>query len=196
MWYAKYVTGEKPIDTPELLFGKYIDERLQNEPDFLPEVPRYPILQHKMETAFNGIPLIGIADTFRKPERILRPKGKNKMTAQTILRPALRDYKTGRKKWDHKRAHETGQLTMYCFMLWQIEKIRPEDVELHIDWLPTHYVQSNIQLIEPVVVQSFKTHRTMQQVAEFGQIILDTYQEMIDYCENRPEYETTDIKNW
>jgi hypothetical protein len=58
-WFAKYVTGEKPVDTPELIFGKEVDERLQEDPTFLPEIVRYEELQFKMECKLGKYALIG-----------------------------------------------------------------------------------------------------------------------------------------
>lgn len=183
-----FVTNSRDPECPvvkktiELAFGSMIDERLQNDPEFLPDVVRYPILQHKMKVEYNGIPLIGVADTFR---RAIQPNTN-----------ALRDYKTGRKAWDQKRADDTGQLTMYCLLLWLIEKIRPEEIELYIDWLPTHIVDADITFVEPVAVHTFKTKRTMRDVLKFGQRITDTYAEMIEYCQHRPLLETSDWSQW
>jgi hypothetical protein len=188
-WFAKYVTGEKPVDTPELIFGKEVDERLQEDPTFLPEIVRYEELQFKMECKLGKYALIGIADTFRHPFYAGKVPVLRSMAG-------LRDYKTGRKPWDQKRADETGQLTMYCLLLWQLYKIRPEDVELYIDWMPTHIKDGKIAFIEPVQVHTFKTRRTMQQVLAFGQRINDTIKEMEEYAAKRPVLDTSDPDEW
>lgn len=172
-WYDKYVLKILPEVTPELRFGSMVDTKIQDDPKYLPHVVRYPILQHAMKGTFNGIPLIGFADAYRPRD------GK--------LVPALRDYKTGRKPWDQKRADETGQLTLYAFFLWMMNKIRPEDVELYIDWLPTHIHEGEVCFIEPdhkkLVPKTFKTKRTMRQVLQFGQLINETWAAMEAYAE-------------
>ncbi len=175
-WYDKYVAGILPEVTPELHFGKKIDEQLQDDPTFLPEIVRYSELQFEMRCKFDKFQLIGIADTY-EPPRVYKSIPPKNMLAK------LRDYKTGRKPWDQKRANETGQLTMYCLLLWQLFKIRPEDVELYIDWMPTHIHEGKIAFIEPVKVKTFKTKRTMQQVLAFGQRIHDTILAMEQYAE-------------
>lgn len=184
-WYKKYVLKELPIDTPELRFGSMIDKKVQDDPTFLPELVRYPVLQHEMRTIFDGIPLLGFADTYRP--RVRPAKGRESLTA------ALRDYKTGRKPWDQKRANETGQLTMYLLMLWQQHKIRPEDVECYIDWLPTHIKDGEIAFIEPVKIHTFKTKRTMHELLTFGQRIKDTYAAMEEYAGRQADMVTSDM---
>lgn len=190
---AGFADPECPVvkKTIELEFGSMVDEKIQNDPKFIPELVRYPVLQHEMRCELNGIKLVGIADTFRPniPVKV----GKKILSHQPfdILKPGLRDYKTGRLKWDKKRADETGQLTMYCFLLWQIDKIRPEDMELWIDWLPTHTKNGKVEFLEnPVKVHSFRTKRTMTQVLEFGNYIMEVHSEMYQYAMNRPILDT------
>ena len=171
-WYRKYVAGELPEVTKELEFGSMVDKKIQDDSSFLPKLVRYPILQHEMKCQFNDIKLIGIADTYR-------PK-----------RPALRDYKTGRRPWDQKRADDTGQLTMYCLMLYWIDGIRPEQVDLYIDWLPTHVQGGKIEFIKEGDIRTFRTKRTMSQILSFGNEIMDTYNEMHEYASHRPVLDT------
>lgn len=194
-WYRKYVLKELPEDTPELLFGKAIDEKIQEDHKFLPELIRYPILQHKMTGTFNGIPLLGFGDTYREPGVYTNQKINNK-NALIVSTPAIRDYKTGRKPWTQKRADETGQLTIYLFMLYLEDKIQPEDVECYIDWLPTHYVDGKIAFIEPVTIHTFKTKRTMQQVLAFGQRIKDTWAAMEQYAAQQASMEVHSLEEW
>jgi len=170
-WYKKYVLGELPEETPELKFGKMIDQRIQDDPHFLPGLIRGPILQHEMRTIWKDIPLLGFADSYWPPSS--RTKGAL----------SVRDYKTGRKEWDQKRADETGQLTMYLFMLYLMDKsIKVADAELYIDWLPTHIKDGQIALVEPVKIHTFETRRTMTEILKFGQRILDVYAKMEEYA--------------
>lgn len=195
--------------TIELAFGSMVDKKIQDEPDFIPELVRYPIMQHTMRATFDGIPLIGVADTFLNTS-IKIPgkkgvfyahkgdivKGKAKIT-EPSLRPALRDYKTGRNKWTQQRADETGQLTNYSFLLYLIEKIKPEDLDLFIDWLPTHTVKGEVVFLEdPVRPHVFPTKRTMRQVLQFGQTIKDTWKEMEAFAQNATRYESNSLEDW
>lgn len=196
-WYAKYVAKELPEITPELEFGSMVDKRIQEDPTYLPELVRYPILQHKMTGTFNKIPLLGYADTFRPmtPKLDVSSDGKHILSTQ-YYRPAIRDYKTGHKLWDQKRADQTGQLTMYLFMLYLRDKIQPEDVECYIDWMPTHYVDSKIAFVKEGEIHTFKTKRTMQQVLAFGQRIKDTWAAMEAYAEREAQKEVHSLAEW
>lgn len=155
--------------SPELRFGSWVDKKIQNDKNFLPELVRYPVFQHEMRVTFAGIPLVGYSDAFlplKKP----------------VKKYLLRDYKTGRKPWDQKRADETGQLTMYAFMLWLELKIQPEQGEFFIDWLPTHVEDGEIAFIKEGEIITFATKRSMQQVLEFGQRIQSTWKKMEEYA--------------
>lgn len=188
-WYQTYVLGIRQ-SSRQMEFGSYVDKRLQDDPTFLPEVVRYQNLQHKMLAKLGKVPLIGLTDAYRP--KIINSGGVSftKKTATVIpahiLSPAIRDYKTGVKAWTQARADETGQLTMYCLLLWLTEKVRPEDVELYIDWLPTkemgdYTIGFRDRKPKPV---TFKTKRTMKQVLEFGERINRTLIAAEEYCKN------------
>lgn len=182
-WHSKYVLKELPEETPELKFGKMVDERIQKDPTYLPQLIRYDFLQDEMRAEWDGIPLIGYSDTYREEPF------------------ALRDYKTGRKPWTQKRADETGQLTMYLFMKYmKNKKLKFENCPLYIDWLPTHYKDGQIAFIEedhtklkPV---TFRTHRNMIEVLKFGQRITNTWKAMEEYATRATKYQTNDMKDW
>lgn len=174
-WYESYVLGIRQTSR-QMEFGSYVDKRLQDDPDFLPEVVRYANLQHKMNANLGKIPLVGLTDAYRSNLNL---------GVKTV--PAIRDYKTGVKEWTQKRADETGQLTMYCLLLWLTEKVRPEDVELYIDWLPTKEMGDftiGFRDRKPKPV-TFQTKRTMKQVLEFCQRIQKTLIAAEEYCKQR-----------
>lgn len=181
-WHDKYVLKIKQEDTPELIFGSWVDKRIQSDKKFLPHLERFPIMQHKMFMDFDGIPMIGYADHFDR----------------TGLR--LKDDKTGRKKWDQKRADETGQLTLYAFFLWKMEKIRPENMKFSIDWLPTHYEDNKIAFIESdhkkLVPTTIHTKRTMKDILEFGTRIKDTWKKMEAYATRYQNGVTSNMGEW
>ena len=183
--------------TPELIFGSYVDKKIQEDRKFLPKLVRYPILQHEMTGTFDNIPLLGYADTFRAPTEVVMGKKKVKTDFKfDVLKPAIRDYKTGRKPWDQKRADETGQLAMYLFMLYLRDKIQPEHVECYIDWLPTHIEDGKVAFIKKGDIRTFKTKRSMHQVLIFGQRIKDTWAAMEEYAGREAGMEVHDAADW
>jgi hypothetical protein len=151
----------------ELEFGSYIDKRLQVDSEFLPHVPRYPLMQYEMKASFMNMPLIGLPDGL------------------SFEQLTLADYKTGKKPWDQKRADETGQLTMYLLLLYLLEKVHPEEFDCIIHWLPTQANQDfSISLIDDSDLVTLHTTRTMQDVLAFGKRINTTYNLMEQYCKN------------
>lgn len=167
-WYRKYVLNQEDPPSKEMIFGSYVDKKLQEDPTYLPHVERYPIMQHAMKAMLGNIPLIGYADGFDRPQ----------------LR--LKDDKTGKKAWDQKRADETGQLTLYALFLWLTEKIKPESMRFFINWMPTKE-GGDFQISfrdEPMIPVLIETRRTMNDILNFGMRINDTYKQMDEYCKN------------
>jgi hypothetical protein len=174
-WYSRYILSEKDVPSAEMEFGKLVGERLASDPLFLPQVPRYKEFEYKLECTIGKIPLIGFMDSY-EPKRF--PGG-----------PAMYEYKTGKRgpnEWSQKKADEHGQISMYLFMMYMMYKIKPEDVKVHILWLPT--MQNNdfsISLIDEKDVRVFHTKRTMRQVLEFGVRIKETVKAMQMYVNSR-----------
>ncbi len=164
-WAKSYIDGIKEPPTKELIFGSHVDKKIQEDPTFLPELTRYSNLQFAMSVVFNGIPLVGYADAWESEL------------------PAMRDYKTGKKIWDQKRADETGQLDMYALMTYIQEKIKPEDIRFFIDWMPT---QENgdftISFVPNMKIKTFETRRTMKHVLAFGTRINRVTKDMHTYA--------------
>lgn len=169
-WFQTYIKGIRQ-QSKEMDFGSMVDKRLQEDAAFLPGVERYPILQHEMKAVLDKkIPLVGYADGFDR------------------LGYRLKDDKTGKKAWDKKRADETGQLTFYCLLLWLTEKIKPENMQLAISWLPTKEMGDFTITFrdDPVVPFIFPTHRTMQDIIAFTTRIKRTVLAMQEYAKNHP----------
>ncbi len=169
-WYRKYVLGLKQEENKEMIFGKTLATALENGTcDISDLVKKLPFKkEHPFQVKFGKIPLIGFADDF-----------------DTSTFKVLNEVKTGRKEWTQKRADEHGQFDMYLLMNWISNKIKPEDVECALHWLPT--VESDdfrtVSFVQPIQVHSFQTKRTMGQIINFGSDINRTYREMEEYCQ-------------
>ena len=167
-WYKQYWLGIPQEMNKELTFGKMVDDRIQEDPSFIPLLERYPIQQHSMSVMYNGIKLNGTADHFDR-------KGRR-----------LKDDKTGKKEWTQKRADETGQLTMYLLLIYISEKIKPEEMTCYIDWLPT-VENGDFTLTfrdNPPKPITFKTKRTMADLLQFASYIDSVRKEMAAYGKN------------
>jgi len=167
-WYKRYVLKEETHETAEMKFGKMIGEKVANDPKYLPFIKRLNVSEHPFSVMFGKIPLVGYGDFYC-----------------SITRKKLQELKTGVKEWTQKRADEHGQIDMYLLMHFITEKIKPEDVECELIWLPTKRAEGgdfnvNITLVEPVEKHHkiFKTKRTMADILTFGARINRTYKEM------------------
>lgn len=175
-WYKRYVLKEDSPVTKELTFGKEIGERLAFDPKFLPEVPREAIFEHRLLTEFDGIPLVGYVDSLSLDYKVLR------------------EFKTGKKIWDKKRADGHGQLDMYLLMIYLMYRIRPEEIQCFLHWLPTEESllsmdakDSTISFMQPFMVHTFEVEKTMNHILTFGNRIKKTYKEMSTYAQSYPQ---------
>lgn len=163
-WYQTYVLGIRQ-ESRELTFGSMIDKKIQEDPTFLPQLPRYALMQHKMEAKVGKLKIVGLPDGL------------------DLKKFLLADYKTGKKAWDQARAEATGQLKMYLLLVWLTEKINPEKFTCFIHWLPTYERGDfSIQLVEPCVPQTFEVHITMKEILEFSVYITNTVKKMEEYA--------------
>ncbi len=172
-WYDTYVLG-KQQKSPELSFGSKIDQQIQDDPTFIPTLPRYPLMQHSMKVMFDGLLLTGTADGI------------------DMKKKQLWDYKTGKAEWNQKRADEHGQLTAYLLFLFIADKtLKPEEWTCGIHWLPTKKTEhgnfdTDITFRDdPVVPISFTTKRTMLDLLEFCARIKKTVKLMEEFVNNK-----------
>jgi len=171
-WYDKYILNKQTIVTPELEFGSRIGKKLETDPTYLPIIPRHNKMEHEFKVNIGGIELIGYADSFC-----------------TITNKKLLEFKTGVKAWDKKRVDSHGQLDMYLLMNYITNKIKPEDVEVMLVWMPTQRKESGtfeveISFIEPIEenIKFFKTKRTMVDILKFAAYVKKTYKAMQAYA--------------
>lgn len=163
-WYKKYVLDQKQDQTVEMEFGKTIGKMLETDAKYLPQIPRHSKMEHQFKCKFGDIELVGYADTF---------------CDKTFKK--LSEFKTGKRAWDQKRVDTHGQIDMYLLMNWIMNKIKPEEVEISLVWMPT---QDNgdfsISFVEPIEqnIKIFKTKRRMADVLRFGVMIKNIYKQM------------------
>lgn len=164
-WYRKYKLGQEDPATKEMLFGSKVGQLLASDPSYLPHVPRYPVYEYELRFYFFDIPMIGFIDGWNK--RKLK----------------LGEYKTGKKPWTQKRAKDHGQLKMYDLGLWDMHKIKPDDIQHELHWLPTkENGDFSISLIDEKDCKTFLVRNTMAEMLQFGTIIRDVYNQMEQFC--------------
>lgn len=75
---------------------------------------------------------------------------------------ALREYKTGRVKWDQKKADNWFQIKFYAMLIYLVHKVVPPTC--HLDWIETY---TDADKIKPTGhVESFEVKVTMKDILE------------------------------
>lgn len=167
-WWNTYILNIKQ-ESKELTFGSWVDKQIQNNPKFLPDLPRYEEMQYKMKVMLGKIPLVGIPDG-------LNLKDKKEMV----------DFKTGKALWSTQRANKTEQLTFYALLLYITLKIKPEDISMGIWWLPTEEKGDfTIEFIKDMRPKFFKTKRTMLDIVNYMEKIQNTVKDIEAYVNSR-----------
>lgn len=157
-----------------MTFGSLVGKRLETDPKFLPMIPRHSTMEFPFTCKFGKVTagLVGYADTF---------------CDKTFKK--LGEYKTGKKEWTQKRVDEHLQIDMYLLMNFIMHKIKPEDVEITLVWMPTMERNDFSIFFVPDVekkIKIFKTKRTMIDILRFGEMINNIYSAMEDYARNHP----------
>jgi hypothetical protein len=162
-WYDRYILGNSTPSTPALEFGKKFADSIEWGTPMAP-VTTLPIVEHPMTAQLDSLELVGYLDTWHQEELILG------------------EFKTGVKKWDQKRVDAHGQLTYYALMHYLRDKVKPEDITMFLEWVPT-CVRPDFTygFTTPAVIHHFNTRRTLRQVLELAVEIKTTRIEMEAY---------------
>lgn len=167
-WYQKYILGIVDTDNKEMIFGKLFAKSIEDGKPLAP-ISIVGKAEHVFKVVFNGIPLIGFVDNFC-----------------TETNRKLREYKTGKKPWDQKRVDAHGQIDMYLLMNYITNKVRPEEVECALEWIPTIETGDfKIEFAYPITVHHFKTKRTLSDIINFGARINSIVNAMQTYVNSK-----------
>lgn len=166
-WYDRYILGLQTPSTPALEFGKKFADSIEWGTPMAP-VTLLPIVEHGITTKLDDLTIVGFLDSW-DPEDL-----------------RIAEYKTGVKKWDQKRVDQHGQLTFYALLHYLKDKVKPEDISMFLEWVPT-CVRPNMTygFTDPAVIHHFDTRRTLRQVLELAVEIKATRGEMEEYAKKR-----------
>ena len=168
-WYDRYISQEEVDKTPQMEFGTLIGESFANGTPLVKDIVMYPEMEYKLRAKVGSIWLVGYADSYDP------------------INKKLREYKTSSstKKWNQEVVDDPsidkvgGQLTMYALLLMLQDKVKPEDLTIHLDYIPVEETfEGEMILTPPVTINTFETKRTTKQVLMFGAEILKIRKEM------------------
>lgn len=173
-WYERYYLGEgSKFSSHQMEFGKTVGELIATEPNYLPQLPRLPIYEHKAEAVYKRIPLIGYFDNW-DPDGLV-----------------LHEFKTG-VSWTQSKASKHRQIDFYATLLW-LSGIHPSDLTIRLIWLPTQqgweYTEDGIEFhtrfvddMEPV---HFEVKKELSDVMRMLGDIQTARRDMLDFIKIR-----------
>lgn len=169
-WHTRYILNEKQAENMAMKFGKVFAKSCEDGKPLAP-VTLLRKMEHKFEVVFNGIKMVGYADTF-----------------DDVTFTDLGEYKTSKNIWTQAKVDQHGQLTMYCLFNLIQNKIQPEQMNIFLECLQTKESKDfKLQFMDPLKVHHFKTKRTMADVLAFGARINKVVKEMEKYAQSYPQ---------
>lgn len=151
-WFNSYILGARGDATPAMEFGKLVGDSFGTDTP-MAAVTRYSHMEYAVKTRLGKIPLIGFIDSYDPVNKYLR------------------EYKTSSNaaRWTQKSVDGHGQLTFYCLLLYLAEKVRPEDVTIHLEYIPVRETMDfSMEVAREIVPSVFSTKRTTRDVLQFA----------------------------
>lgn len=169
-WYEQYVLGKRNGFGASVEAGRVIGERLATDLSYLPEVPRPQEYEVELKATIGNVDLVGHLDG-------LSMKGKP---------IKLFEYKTSlsKVKWTAATVNKHEQIDFYCLLLWLNYRIRPEDLQIKLVYIPVKENGSFEVLCSDEKIQIIATKRTLSRVLLFGAKLKKVHAEMKVYVDN------------
>lgn len=170
-WFNSYILGSRGEASPAMEFGKLVGESFGTDTP-MASVTRYSHMEYAIKTRLGNIPLIGFLDSYDP------------------INKRLREYKTSSNasRWTQDTVDDHGQLTFYCLLLYLAEKVRPEDVTIHLEYIPVRETMDfSMEVSRDTVPSVFETKRTTRDVLQFAVEIKKRRNAMEEYALERLE---------
>jgi len=115
----RYYFNGPSFENKETIFGKKVARMLEDgiKDPVLDRVPRYKLMEHRIEVKVGGVPFLGVLDSFSKQ------------------RKAIVEFKTGKEAWTDLRCAKANQLVTYS-LLTKI-KYKKVDPWVRLVWIET-----------------------------------------------------------
>ena len=122
-----YEDGPK-FENAEMIFGKKVAKMLEDgvKDPVLDRVPRYKHMEYRFQLPVNGVPFLGVADSFSKHLK------------------KIIEYKTGKIAWNRSKVHKHDQLVIYS-LLAKLKHGRVHS-QTRLVWIETEYKKQMIQV--------------------------------------------------
>lgn len=168
-WFQSYVLGIKKPSNKRMEYGSIVGKRIENDPSYIPQLPREGVCEYGVEVKMGKIDLVGYMDSFCIDKKIIN------------------EFKTSSPfGWNQDKVDDTykagGQLTFYCLLLLLKEKIKSEDLTIKLHHLHTSEKGDfTISFASPFTIDTYITKRTTAEVLKFGSTIIQQRKAMEKY---------------
>lgn len=165
-WYENYFLGNRSEGNSAMEAGKRIGKEIAAGTSPIP-MPKYEHYEYKLSFKIGKIHCIGYIDGYTPS--------------------ILGEFKTSanRKKWTQKSVDEHRQLHMYTLGLYLQDKIRPEDIDIILSYIPVYESGDfTVQWTGEAPIH-FHTRRTLREVMAFANYVKKTVKEMEVYVNSR-----------
>lgn len=162
-WFTRYILGIKEPPNALMEFGTLVGDSIGTEHSMVPDLVPPGIKEYELRGELKGIHLIGFADHYC-PEQLILNENKTSPT---------------KDRWNKKKVDEHQQLTMYCLLDYIDRKTKPEDVEIWLNFMLTKLSGVGYKLAD-VPVRRFQTKRTMLDIVQYSNHIVETVDKMYD----------------
>lgn len=167
-WAFKYLFGKQEEANQAMKFGNVVGDSLGTPDSMVPKLNPFlvGVKEYELRVPMNGHNLVGYCDHYCPDTKVLN---ENK-TSQTLDR------------WTQNKVDSHQQLDMYTLMLFLRDKVKPEDVEIWLNFIPVYVGGDFHPRVNPEEFYRFRTKRTTQQCLIFGSWIDKTLKEMEKYA--------------
>ena len=183
-WARRYLEDIYTAPNEKMVYGNVIGKKLGEDPTFLPDVPRYKVMEQKLKALVDGVKITGYLDSFC-PETF-----------------AFYEYKTSSndKKWTKESAKKHGQILFYMALIWKNYNIKPENIKCSLHYIPVEEYfeatttknddifsdenkpQVKMRLKEGQEILHFEISHTSMEVLKFLKEVVKAYREMEEFA--------------
>lgn len=169
-WYRSYILGKRDPANAAMLFGSVVGDSIGTPQSLVPDLVPPGVKEYALEANLGDIRIVGYADHY---------------CPDTLV---LHENKTSDKedRWTQKKTDQHPQLTMYALMLFLRDKVKPEDVEMWLNFIPVEIgglTLDQYRMPTPPRYTSFKTRRTTHDIMAYSSYVVQTVKDMDEYIQ-------------
>jgi hypothetical protein len=175
-WYQSYWLGNRQPATAEMEAGSRIGDLIGTPDSPVPELQPPGVKEYGYKKlAWNGFYLTGYMDHYCPDTRFLSENKTSK----------------NKSRWTKGKAQKHDQFSMYCLLLNIDHGIKPEDIQMVLNFIPLRLVGVTLDVYDPPTYKQFLVTRTQEDIERYKMYIMETIEKMAEYAKMRDRLSTT-----